>query len=288
MEKSRLINYLRTAPEKEDRHIKVIPNVLYKLVGSDHHAAAMLSQMLWWSGKTNNPDGWFYKTRQQWQDELFMTEWQVRKSLDLLSSLDFIETTQRKIYNVKTSHYRVLEGPLMNAIMEITEPGFEPEQINSPAPSGEILHSFTYTKGGKKGDSSAERIQPPEPRTETQADAGNDDSDSFAPLIEAGFMDKDKVEVRSELSQSGNTGTQQLIATKLNSPNHKKGGGKAKSSGQGRASSTLAAVWKESVAQSNENCHFVAPMTVADYSKLKHVEQVIAPDAVRIPEKLIT
>lgn len=284
IEKSRLLNYLRTVPEKEDRHIKVIPNVLYKLVGFDHHAATMLSQMLWWSGKTNNSEGWFYKTRQQWQDELFMTEWQVRKSLDLVSSLGFVETTQRKIHNVKTSHYRVLADALMNAIMEITEPGFDPEQRNSPAPSGEFLHSFTYTKGGEKGNISAERILPPEPELETIYSGKIIDTESSSlVLMDVGLLGTNTVKISIPPVNGGEKSSRKRESNSRKSAANRKVA--TETANQSRHNHnehrllSLASIWKEFAPQCNESHKYIKPLTVADYSKLKHVELSVAPDA---------
>jgi hypothetical protein len=37
------------------------------------NAALMLSQAVYWSPKTKDPDGWFYKSAEEWEDELGLT-----------------------------------------------------------------------------------------------------------------------------------------------------------------------------------------------------------------------
>ena len=37
------------------------------------HAALMLSQALYWSDRTKDDDGWFYKTAAEWEEETGMT-----------------------------------------------------------------------------------------------------------------------------------------------------------------------------------------------------------------------
>ncbi|MHB8654995.1 MAG: hypothetical protein ACYDA9_14085 [Terriglobia bacterium] len=43
-----------------------------KLAGSVH-AGLMLSQAIYWSGRTSDGSGWFYKTRRDWMQETFLT-----------------------------------------------------------------------------------------------------------------------------------------------------------------------------------------------------------------------
>ncbi|KQR40789.1 hypothetical protein [Deinococcus sp. Leaf326] len=55
-----------------------VPVPFVKLLG-DYASAAFLSQCLYWSDRTSDPDGWFYKTAAEWQTELHLTPDQVRR-----------------------------------------------------------------------------------------------------------------------------------------------------------------------------------------------------------------
>jgi hypothetical protein len=45
----------------------------------DHNAAILLNQILYWTARTKDPDGWFYKTYDQWHQELRFSVYQVMR-----------------------------------------------------------------------------------------------------------------------------------------------------------------------------------------------------------------
>lgn len=120
--KTSLLNTLRYAKQKEARHIFVVPKIFLHIFVGDYNAAVMLSQMLWWSDRTTDPNGWFYKSGKQWEEELFMTRHGVQTSLRRLESAGYIEVAYRLIDNGnRVCHYRVLEAPLMQDITDIEQ-----------------------------------------------------------------------------------------------------------------------------------------------------------------------
>src|ERR1700690_4634356 len=42
-------------------------------------AALMLGQACYWDERTNDPEGWFWKTRAQWENETGLTRWEQEK-----------------------------------------------------------------------------------------------------------------------------------------------------------------------------------------------------------------
>lgn len=73
--------------------------------------AALLSQMLWWAGKTSNPQRRFYHTQQEWQEELALSEHDVKSGLKKLESLGLVRIMvgrQPKDKLKKTSWYEVV------------------------------------------------------------------------------------------------------------------------------------------------------------------------------------
>ena len=84
-----------------------IPRLYIDLTGS-LETALFLSQAIYWSDKGKSGDGWFYKTYEQWAEELSLTEYQVRKAVKLLSGWDVISTKLKKAINGSpTVHYKV-------------------------------------------------------------------------------------------------------------------------------------------------------------------------------------
>ncbi|RXK19062.1 replication protein [Macrococcus sp. DPC7161] len=81
--------------------------VIYLEITEDYPSAALLNQMIYWSDKTSRKDGYFYKTYNEWFEELHLTEYQVRRATKKLNSLGFVETALKKANGAPTLHYKV-------------------------------------------------------------------------------------------------------------------------------------------------------------------------------------
>lgn len=88
-------------------NILTIPRMYIDLLGNDHLAALLLSQMVYWSDKTKRKDGAFYKTYADWTDELAMTQYQVTRATAKIQSLhpDLLERKVKRAHGVPTNHY---------------------------------------------------------------------------------------------------------------------------------------------------------------------------------------
>lgn len=94
----------------------------------DHNAAIVLNQILYWTSRTNDPDGWFHKTYNQWRDELRFSTYQmmrvirgddrVLKEKRTLWSIG-LETQVRMAPNGRNAvHYRLNIPAFMTAFTE--------------------------------------------------------------------------------------------------------------------------------------------------------------------------
>ena len=63
------------------KNIALAPTALVEYCGYDHVAAILLNQIAYWSSRTKNPDGWFYKRHADWETEIGLSEYQVRRCL---------------------------------------------------------------------------------------------------------------------------------------------------------------------------------------------------------------
>jgi hypothetical protein len=115
-----------------------IPRPYIDLCGGDHLAALLLSQILYWSDRTKDPNGWFAKSYPEWYDELAMTQYQIHRAIhgDKRSKKNAEEKGKTpvaglKTFGVETSlkespyhhgamtlHYRVDLEKLQNAIID--------------------------------------------------------------------------------------------------------------------------------------------------------------------------
>ena len=62
-----------------DKTLVLCPTAFVKLLHGDHKAAILLSQILYWSDRTQDPDGWFYKSYTDWRAETGLSEAQIRR-----------------------------------------------------------------------------------------------------------------------------------------------------------------------------------------------------------------
>ena len=65
-----------------DKTLVLCPTAFVKLLHGDHQAAILLSQILFWSDRTQDPDGFFYKSYRDWQTETGLSETQVRRIIN--------------------------------------------------------------------------------------------------------------------------------------------------------------------------------------------------------------
>ncbi|MEO1147614.1 MAG: hypothetical protein AAFY26_18695 [Cyanobacteria bacterium J06638_22] len=79
--------------------------------------ALLLSQIIYWSKRTQDPEGWFYKTYSDWTEEICLSEYQVRRHVKKFEASGWIETRLRKRNGAPVIHYRLKQG-LHESILE--------------------------------------------------------------------------------------------------------------------------------------------------------------------------
>ena len=82
----------------------VIPRVYIDFFGS-MDTALFFNQCVYWSDRTSDPERWFYKTYNEWYEELGLSEYQVRKAAK--TAQDYLATDVRKARGNPTVHYQV-------------------------------------------------------------------------------------------------------------------------------------------------------------------------------------
>ncbi len=78
------------------------------------NAALMLSQGMYWSSRTSDKDGWFYKTSSEWQEETGMTRREQDTARKYLKNTGFWEEDLRGI--PATMYYRIDYEKLMGSM----------------------------------------------------------------------------------------------------------------------------------------------------------------------------
>ncbi len=96
-----------------------VPKALVDFLNGDHLAALLLNQMLYWTDITTDPDGWFYKSYSEWEKELGLSAYQVRRRVEGLLKPVGVEVKKRKgRLPSPTLHYRVQVEKLTAALRE--------------------------------------------------------------------------------------------------------------------------------------------------------------------------
>ncbi len=94
------------------------PHIFLKHFKGDHAKTMFFSQLLYWCDKGNRSDGWFYKSYDEWEEELFLTPYQIRKYTKELKQEGLIQTKIKKANNKTTVHYLVCREALFHWVVK--------------------------------------------------------------------------------------------------------------------------------------------------------------------------
>lgn len=78
-----------------------------------------LDRIVWWSDKTSRDDGFFYKSADEWNEELFISYAQVKRLEGKLVEMELIEVKKMMANGAPTMHYRPRMDNLKNNIIEL-------------------------------------------------------------------------------------------------------------------------------------------------------------------------
>lgn len=94
-----------------------IPVVYIEITG-DLNTALLLNQMVFWSDKSKRKDGYFYKSYREWEEEIHLSEYQVRRSIKILKELGVLDTELRRANGSPTLHFRVNIDKVSESILK--------------------------------------------------------------------------------------------------------------------------------------------------------------------------
>lgn len=101
-------------------NVFTIPRIYVKFTG-DLSTAILLNQIVYYSDKSKREDGFFYKSYADWENEICLTERQVRYAANKLKKADLIETKLAKVDGSPTVHYRLDYDKLLDSILTFCE-----------------------------------------------------------------------------------------------------------------------------------------------------------------------
>jgi hypothetical protein len=112
-------------------NVLTIPRLFIDWTG-DHISALLLSQIIYWSSRTTDAEGWFYKSAKEWEEELGISDYQLTRATKKLGEAG-VATKLRKVRGAPTLHYRLDRDAFLVWISEKLGNGFlAPPGIDSP------------------------------------------------------------------------------------------------------------------------------------------------------------
>ncbi|PEA85886.1 conserved phage C-terminal domain-containing protein [Bacillus thuringiensis] len=121
----------------------VTPKLFIKLTG-DLTTATLLNQIVFYSDKSKRTDGYFYKSYKEWEEELCLTERQVRYSTKKLIKEGLVETSLKKANGAPTVHYKLDYNKLVESILtNCQNPSLQNVGIHSDKTSESLTENTT-------------------------------------------------------------------------------------------------------------------------------------------------
>jgi hypothetical protein len=111
-----------------------IPRLFVKLAGGSYEQAAFLAQCVFWSDYAED-DGWFFKTYDQWYDELALSEYHIRQATAAWVERGALATKRKMVAGRPLVHYRVDFEALEAALLALAGPDYEKIAESDPANS---------------------------------------------------------------------------------------------------------------------------------------------------------
>lgn len=168
--------------EKEAKRAFYIPIWALEITGNDFQTAMFLKQVVFWSQRTDNPDG-FYKTYEEWLEESRLNRYRIEKAVKIINAIagvELITVCNKKVNGTPKLHYRLDWQALYSLICERCSIGFvQGEQIRND--DGEQIR---FAEGEQMDLSTSEQIQYKESDRDihTEIQTENTDSSSSSDL----------------------------------------------------------------------------------------------------------
>jgi hypothetical protein len=126
-------------------NVFTVPKVYVQYTG-DLTTAVLLNQIVFYSDKSKRTDGFFYKTYKEWEDDVCLTERQVRHSVNKLKDKGVLETKLMKANGSPTVHYKLKYDELVESILtKCKNPILQNVSIQSDNKSESLTENTTET-----------------------------------------------------------------------------------------------------------------------------------------------
>lgn len=139
-----------------------IPKIYVEMF-EDFNTAVLFNQMIFWSDKSSRSDGFFYKTYKEWEEEIHLSEYQVRRSANKLEKLGFLEKKIKRANGSPTAHYRIHMQKTSESILKFLKnqnrsfSSYQPE-VSSESLTEDYTEDYTEDNNNSVMESDNEKI----------------------------------------------------------------------------------------------------------------------------------
>jgi hypothetical protein len=178
-----LINLIKSLSGQAN--ILAIPRVYISLCDGDLAAALLLSQIVYWSDKSSRKDGGFWKTFDEWEKEIGLSRYQIKRASAVLTRMGFLETKVKRANSAPTMHYFFNVETFTSSIikfLEIRESATSEMQETFTSEMQETCRSLTETTAETTAEieEEAEPARPIPPPPSLRPERMNDRQEALA------------------------------------------------------------------------------------------------------------
>ncbi len=168
-----------------------IPLTFARFCDGDLIIAALFSQILYWTGVTDDPEGWIAKSYEDWHEELSLTRSQVDRSVKALEKIGLQTDKRRSRYHdfAPTIHYR-----FDKEILSAAANAFFADPVNgtqkmkgkhvSNLPSIKQKHLLNISKSESLNINESEMLENNESYRETMEESIEENITTFVPATQ--------------------------------------------------------------------------------------------------------
>lgn len=119
----------------------------------------MLSQIWYWSSRTKDKDGWFYKTQEDWEKELGLSGFEQKRIREIMKTMGLLEEKLKGL--PRRLHFRLIKSKLLELLKEDVSEADESISNQQPAPEASQHASFSDTENVRSCETSEQVSEEP-------------------------------------------------------------------------------------------------------------------------------
>ena len=123
----------------------VTPRIFIDYLNGDIFTALLLNQLIYWTDRTKN--SWIYKTYSEWEKEIGINEYHIRKSSNILKNMELLKTKIKKVNGNPTVHYHLnIDNFSVSFLQFLKKRNFKISRKECSNFKGTSLYTETTTK----------------------------------------------------------------------------------------------------------------------------------------------